>query len=192
MEKLRLFLAIDIDEALKEKISLIKKNLEEVCPFIKWTKPDTWHLTLKFLGETKKDKLKNIIKVCSDTFPNYGSFEITLKDISAFPNLRMPRVIFIDTIIPQTLHSIYEDIEDKLSELGFKKEDRKFHPHITLARIKDVKPFLKQREQITEKFNQIGKEISFNLNVKEIVLYQSILTPKGPTYIKIDSFKLLS
>ncbi len=190
MEKLRLFLAIDLDEALKEKIILVKKNLEEALPKIRSTKPNTWHLTVKFLGETNKDKLEDVKKICKNIILKYSPFHIILKDISAFPNLRMPRVIFIDSQIPDILHKIYEEIENSLVPMGFKKETRNFHPHLTLARIKDNKHFLKDYEKIVEKIEQMGKIISFNLQVKEIILYQSILNAKGPTYIKIETFRL--
>lgn len=188
METLRLFLAIDIDNNLKEKIILVKEQLEQILPQIKWTKPDTWHLTIKFLGETKKNKVDEIKKLCKDIAIKYSSFDIILKNISAFPNLRMPRVIFIDTEIPKELEKIFEEIEDKLSVLGFKKEDRKFHPHLTLARLKDIKPFLKDNEKIIEKIGEIGRKIHFSMIAKEIVLYQSILSSKGPTYTKIETF----
>lgn len=190
MEKLRLFLAIDLDETLKEKIFLVKNTLEESLPQIKWTKPNTWHLTVKFLGETKKDRLEDIKRICKKIIPRYCPFHITLKDISAFPNLRMPRVIFIDTQIPEVLNKIYDELENEFSHMGFKRDDRKFHPHLTLARIKDIKPFLKEHEKTMEKIKELGKDISLNLKVEEIILYQSILSGKGPTYIKIETFRL--
>lgn len=190
MDKLRLFLAIDLDENLKERIKLVKKNLEEILPQIKWTKPETWHLTVKFLGETKKDKLEDIIRICKNIIPQYRHFQIKLKSISAFPNLRMPRVIFIDTEIPEELEKIHNEIENKFADIGFKKEGRKFHPHLTLARIKEIKSFFKESEKTIEKINKFGEDIYFNLRVNEIILYQSILSSKGPTYIKIETFKL--
>ncbi|MCX7769817.1 MAG: RNA 2',3'-cyclic phosphodiesterase [Proteobacteria bacterium] len=190
MERLRLFLAIDIYESQIEKIKIVQKKLEELFPEIKWTKPETWHLTIKFFGETNKDKLNNIIEICKTVFRKYSNFDITLKDISAFPNLRMPRVIFIDTQIPEILHQIHEELEKKFEDLGFKREDRKFHPHLTLARIKDVKVFLKHNQQKIENIKEIGKEIYYNLKVNEIVLYQSILSKEGPKYLKLAKFKL--
>lgn len=190
MESLRLFIAIELDENLKEKIGIVKERLEKILPQIRWTKPDTWHLTIKFLGETKKNKVDEIIKLCKNIMDKHSPFTIILKDISAFPNLRMPRVVFIDTEIPEELEKIYEKLENNLVDLGFKKEDRKFHPHLTLARIKDVKAFLKGWEKTIEKIKELGREVHFKLEVKEIVLYQSILSSKGPTYIKIETFNL--
>lgn len=190
MESLRLFIAIELDENLKEKIGIVKESLEKILPQIRWTKPDTWHLTIKFLGETKKNKVDEIIKLCRNIMDKYSTFNIILKNISAFPNLRMPRVVFIDTEIPEELEKIYEKLENNLVDLGFKKEDRNFHPHLTLARIKDVKAFLKGWEKTIEKIKELGREVHFKLEVKEIVLYQSILSSKGPTYIKIETFNL--
>ncbi len=191
MKTMRLFIAVDIDNATKEKIQEIRKSLIKLAPHIKWTAPDTWHLTIKFLGETKEEKINAIIEKCNNVAEKYSIFQVNLKGLSSFPNTKLPRVIFIDTIYPQQFKEMALTLDNELFELDFKKEDRDFHPHLTLARIKDIKSFLKLDEQIMEKLIETGKAIDYTVNIDSFHLYQSILYQKGPTYIRIKSFSLI-
>jgi 2'-5' RNA ligase len=191
MKTLRLFIATDIDESTKEKIQGIRKTLLKLAPNIKWTAPDTWHLTIKFLGETKEEKINAIIEKCNNIAKNYSTFYINLKGISSFPNTKLPRVIFIDTIYPQQFKEMALALHNELLDLDFKKEDRDFHPHLTLGRIKDIKSFLRGNENIMEKIIETGKAIDYKVIIDSFHLYQSKLSQKGPTYIKIKSFCLI-
>jgi len=191
MKTMRLFIAADIDNSTKEKIQEIRKSLIKLAPHIKWTAPDTWHLTIKFLGETKEEKINAIAEKCNNIAKRYNFFHINLKGISSFPNTKLPRVIFIDTIYPQQFKEMALALDNELFELDLKKEDREFHPHLTLARIKDIKTFLKSNEHLMEKLIEIGKAIDYIVNIDSFHLYQSILSQKGPTYIRIKSFSLI-
>lgn len=190
MEKLRLFIAVDIDKNSLSEIEILQKSLKKLSPDLRWTKPDTWHLTIKFLGETKKEKLEEIIKICNIVAKKYKPFNYTLKGISAFPNIHFPRVIFVDTIIPEDFKLLSLELDQLLATIGFEKETREFHPHLTLARIKDIKAFLKKDKNLMDKIIKAGESIEFTVSVSEFYLYQSILKQEGPIYIKMNSFKL--
>lgn len=190
MEKLRLFIAIDIDEEAINNIKILQNDLRKFKANLKWTEPETWHITLKFLGETKKDLISEIEKKCKIIGLKYTPFYLSFKGLSAFPNLRMPRVVFIDCDGGDMLKKIVNDIEIELETLGFEKEKREFHPHLTLARIKDLNGFLKTGKELLKHISSLQK-LNFERNhIKEFHLYESVLSSKGPKYIKLATLPL--
>lgn len=171
---MRCFIAVDLPKSTEEKIKEIQKNFK--ISGIKLT--ESLHFTLKFLGEVNnldeiKEKLSSI---------EYNPFEIYLRGLGAFPNEKFIRVIWIGCDSKE-LENLAIDIDKKMSEIGFKPET-KYKSHVTIARVRGRAD--KKVYALLNKFKsiEIGKMI-----VNEIKLKQSILTPRGPIYSDIASFR---
>ena len=170
---MRVFVAVEIykGEVLK-KIRTFQKDVQINA---KPTKIDQIHFTLKFLGEideVKYEQVKDVMEKIS-----FSSFEISLKGVGGFPNLKNPRVIWIgiDKNGAEKLISIANEIETKLTSLGFEK-DKKFKPHLTIFRVKkkisDISSIMKEYEAL-----EFGTQIISKIKVK-----RSVLSPKGSEY----------
>ena len=103
----------------------------------------------------------------------FSPFDISLKGIGAFPNNKKARILWVGIDQgKENLLQLFSFIEDKILDLGFKKEKRGFHPHVTFARVKKGKYSLPE-----------GLNFSFDeFPVQEVSLFKSVLTPKGPIY----------
>ena len=139
------------------------------------TKIDQIHFTLKFLGEideSKCEQVKDTIKKIS-----FSSFDLSLKGVGGFPNLKNPRVIWIgiDENGAEKLTAIANEIGIKLTSLGF-ENDKKFKPHLTIFRVKkkinDISVMMKDYQTI-----DFGTQTVSKIKVK-----RSVLSPKGPEY----------
>jgi len=180
---MRLFIAIDIPEDLKEKLARIIARLKKCDLDAKWVNASNIHMTLKFLGETREedlDKIKNIISVTSSLFTK---LELVTSGFGFFPGENSPRVFFVSTDNEEILKNISLQLEDKLEILGFPKEGR-FKSHLTIARLRSKKNI----DCLKEEMKNISIEAKFT--VSEIILFKSLLKPTGPIYEKLFSASL--
>jgi len=170
---MRVFVAIEISkEEILKKIQTFQKNIGIDA---KPTKIDQIHFTLEFLGEidqVKYDQVKDVMEKIS-----FSSFDISLKGVGVFPNLKNPRVIWIgiDKNGAEKLIFIANEVGIKLTTLGFEKE-KKFKPHLTVFRVKkkinDISTIMKEYETV-----EFGVQTISKIKVK-----RSVLSPKGPEY----------
>jgi 2'-5' RNA ligase len=126
---MRLFVALDIDEAILQRLDDYVRTLSPRLSGVRFVRSDTYHVTLKFLGEVKneapvREHLGNIRASC---------FDITIGGVGFFPDSRAPRVFWAGVNAPPALSRLARSIDQSLEELGF-REERDFHPHLTLAR----------------------------------------------------------
>jgi len=175
---MRLFIAIDIPEDLKEKLARVRAKLKECGLDAKWVNASNIHMTLKFLGEAPEEKLDEIKSIVNATAGNFGKLELNVGDFGFFPNETSPRVFFISTDKEEILKNISLQLEDRLESLGFPKEGR-FKSHLTIARFRTKKNIDCLKNEIK------GMAIEAKFAVCEIILFKSLLTPAGPVYEKI-------
>ena len=181
---MRAFIAVEIDDLTKQKISDLISNLKKSKTDVKWITEDQMHLTLKFLGNIDKDKVRDIANTLSNISNNFKSFTISLSNIGAFPNLNRPRVIWLGIDKGAGyLKNLNEKIENELEKLGFEKEDREFNPHLTLGRVKTSKDL----SELKKLLNETRFSLKNDININELILFQSTLTPRGATYSKLST-----
>ncbi len=182
---LRLFIAIDVPEDIKQELRLIQDSLS-ICPSrVRWTGPDGIHLTLRFLGNVDENRIGEIEGMLDQATKGYSPFELIVEDVGCFPDIRKPRVIWAGVHGDDTLLSIHGEIEEGLFRLGFMKEKRPFHPHLTLGRIKEA--YRMEWKELIGPF--MGKEFG-RFWVRGIILFQSILRPTGAIYKKVSESEL--
>lgn len=180
---IRCFIAIELSEEIKNTLAKIESELQRNIQGVKWVNPDNIHLTLKFLGQIEKEAIEEIKKILDEITATARPFKIRLSQIGAFPNPNQPRVIWvgIDDGTKESSH-LANLIEEKIVPLGIEKEDRAFHPHLTLARIK----FLKDKSSVKNAFASL-KVPQVEMTAAKIALFQSTLTPEGPIYTVLET-----
>ncbi|MCK4941094.1 RNA 2',3'-cyclic phosphodiesterase [candidate division WOR-3 bacterium] len=177
---MRTFLAVEVPEHIRKKIDdFIQIEAKRELP-IKWVKFDNLHITLKFLGEIDEKKKVEITPVIREIGKRYSPFNAQLTGLGCFPNPRNPRVLWLGVKEgSEMLCNIAAEIEKALARFGF-KEEKRFHPHLTIGRIKT---FCKI-DHILEK--AITSE-PFSVNA--LTLFKSTLKPDGPIYTALDEFR---
>jgi len=179
LEKIRTFIAINLNPEIKEYLTSLQTNLNVPETKIKWVEKNNLHLTMKFLGyisleqtELIKSELKKIANRCSPFIIRLSS------NIGVFPTYKMPRIIWVGIKEGiSELKELYNSIENKLSNKGFPREDKDFSGHMTIGRVK----FIRDKTN----FIQILKRVeinNFTQEVDSIDLMESKLTPSGPIY----------
>ncbi len=138
---MRLFIAIELPEDLKQAIAKVQGQLKAAGAIANWTRPEGIHLTLKFLGDVEEAKVPEIMAAMAGAAAGTGKLSLKVEGAGAFPNVKVPRVLWLgvrgDT---ERLATLQAAIEDEMERFGFEREERKFSPHLTLARIKFPKP----------------------------------------------------
>lgn len=176
---MRTFIAIDIPKELKEKIYNAFNNERERIKGIKWVEKENLHITLKFLGEIKEEKIKEIERILDEVSDKFKSFEVSLGELGGFPEFKNPRVLWIGVSPYEKIEEIFKFIEDRAEKVSIEREGRKFHPHITVARVKEKKRISFEKKKFDDKFK-----------VNRIVLFKSDLRKEGPIYTQIKEVKL--
>lgn len=172
---MRLFVAIELPENLKNSLSEIISSLVKSQVNAKWVNAENLHMTLKFLGNTDEDKLPEIIATLNDISRNQTPFSINISKIQFFPPRGKPRILSVETDQHEHLKILAEGLQDRLEKCGFSKEGR-FKPHITLARLQGTRN-ISQLIQLAK-----SAKLSASFPVESVALYKSTLTTTGPIY----------
>ena len=172
---MRLFIAVEFDSNI---FRLIQNKIDTSNLKLKFT--NTYHLTVKFLGEVSDEKVELIKRRLGEV--KFSSFDVLLGDIGFFPNAHYVKVIWVGFFANDKINELQRKVDDALSEL-FSSEKR-FHAHITLARVRDIF----DKEKLSENINSIQFE-KLKFNVNGFKLMKSNLTPEGPVYIELAEFK---
>ncbi|MEN8121776.1 MAG: RNA 2',3'-cyclic phosphodiesterase [Bacteroidota bacterium] len=183
----RLFVAVKI-RASNQLISVYKSLQEKlIIDRIKWVEYDNFHLTLKFLGDTDEQLLPEIISKIENLLKRFNQFKITLLGFGRFLKKKHTKVIWLGVEDPNKLLSLLAvKLNNNLKGLGFKIEQKEFKPHLTLGRVKYI-----QDEKILSDFIRFHSNKQYQeIIIDEIILFESILTSKGPIYNKLKIFKL--
>lgn len=179
--KMRLFIGIFLPEEIKKEVEKIQKILQNLELFNgKFAEPENLHLTLKFLGEIKEEKLERIKKSLSEV--GRESFSAKISKAGIFTPNR-PRIVWLHL---EKSERLQKQIDEAMEKEGLKKEER-FMSHLTIARIKHITPISTKR--LVEELKKISLKTKFE--VKKFSLVKSVLTEKGPKYEIIKEFELL-
>lgn len=183
---MRCFIALDLPIDIKKQINHIINIASPLSKDIKWVPYDNIHLTLKFLGEVNETLIKEIEKRLRDICSGNEPFSINVRGIGAFPNEKVPNVLWVGIEQSENLRALFKTIDHAISELGFEREKRKHSPHLTIGRVKDKKDVLRAIKALNE-----FRDKSFGTAyISEVHLMRSVLKLTGAEYSKISSFKL--
>lgn len=187
---MRSFISLNVSSATKDEFYKIqndvKKNIgESQINRIRWEQRNKFHMTLFFLGDVLPEKVKEISYELQSVSFNDQTNGIFFKanSINAFPNLKYPRVLIVELFNEdKKAVELYDNIKQVLSQFDF-KPDKKFHPHITLGRVKK-----NQKVNLIEIADKISFNLSFSIN--NFYLMESKLDYRGSVYKIINRFPL--
>lgn len=177
-DQVRSFISIDLeDQQVLSRVASILSSLQALGGDLKPVERDNIHLTLKFLGNVSTARLAEVkSSLLQLAFP---SFSVEIKGAGAFPNLNRMNVIWVGVSEGWSqVEQIYEQVEKLLSSLGFKRENRPFSPHITIARVRSSW----KRDEIANFLRRLSDESFGKISVDKVRLKQSILSSSGPKY----------
>jgi len=180
----RAFVSADVEKS--EKILSLLKGLQKTNADLKLVNPESIHITLKFLGDTPESIVPDITEIIRKSVLGIPPFALKFRGMGAFPNLNRINVVWVGIFNPEQLTRIADLLDDKLAGLGFRKEGRRFSPHLTLARVKSPRNIEALQRLIAENRSIDCGDIA----VESIRLKKSALTPAGPVYSTIAEIKL--
>ena len=180
---MRLFLAIDLPSQVLFRLDRLITALRPEA-LINWSPLDNLHITTKFIGEWPEARMDELHSALVSLAPR-DPFMIELCNLGWFPNKRSPRVLWAGVNGGEALKSLAHDIEDHLAEIGIKREEREFSPHLTLARIKSPAPLGRLRQKVDELQKiQIGV-----FPVAQFALFRSDPGSNSSIYRKLHEYK---
>jgi 2'-5' RNA ligase len=182
MPRLRTFIAVEMSPSVIGRAGDLIDKLRVAAAEINWVKPQQMHLTLKFLGDVRDTETPDICRVVAQVASQFEPLEITCRGLGAFPSLREPRTLWIGIEDgAEELKTLQAAIDEALkSELGYGKEPRGFHPHLTIGRVKRELPGGRgELTQLLEKHAQFDADLAV---IDEIVTFASFLSRQGPRH----------
>ncbi len=194
---MRLFLALDIPDAIRDHISRFIEGVTGFAPHARWANPESLHITLKFIGEQPDSAVDQIKQALSAI--RAETTEINFHNYGFFPTAKSPRVFWIGVESAPQLAALAASIDDKLSALGIEKESRPYSPHLTLARAPggSGSPRRTKTDAPNRIFHHLQEKLAARptpefgtMTPREFFLYQSQLSPKGSKYTKLAAFDL--
>lgn len=131
---MRLFIAVNFTAKDRQRMHRSMRKMRESDLPIRWEELDQLHMTLKFLGEVRPEALERVKAAVARVAEKTTPFSLKMHDAGAFPTLRRPKVIWLGAEASPELRCLKHDLEWELAPLGFEREVRSFHPHVTLGR----------------------------------------------------------
>ncbi|MDP7442907.1 MAG: RNA 2',3'-cyclic phosphodiesterase [Candidatus Bathyarchaeota archaeon] len=174
----RCFVAVEVDDpGVLDALRSFQAGLAGSGGDLKPVERENIHLTLKFLGDVDDGRLDEVKRVVARL--SFEPFRMALSETGAFPNLRRPRVIWAGVSEGvDELASIFRELEAGFVGLRFKREGRRFSPHITIGRVRSGM----NRDLLMEEVLKYRDAVFGGFDVRSIKLKQSVLTPRGPLY----------
>ncbi len=183
VEKLRLFVAISVPDAVRDRVDDEVAPLKKRWSRARWVPVENQHVTLKFLGWTPSDRLEAIREAIDIVARSHAPSDVSVTGLGAFPSERRVRVLWVGLEDPGSLLTgLAADLELVFDPLGYAPEARDFTPHLTLARFK-----------VPERPKEPLPELQGGLDpfpVERLELFRSRLHPKGARYEMMESFEL--
>ncbi len=200
---MRLFVAIDIDPEIRERLARFMTAMQELAPAVRWVNAQSFHLTLKFIGEKTADETEQIKRALSAI--HAAPTTLSFRGTGFFPTPRSARVFWVGIEADEHLAPLAAQVDEALSALRIPREEHAFTPHLTLARGGDARhprggsgrPQARPGDQpnahfarVQEKLAQLSPPEFGSMTAREFFLFESKLSPAGAQYTKLARFAL--
>ncbi len=190
---MRLFVALDIEPEIRKRIGDFRNQMKAFAPEVRWVAPETFHVTLQFLGEAKK--LEDIQSALSRV--KGAPIPLRFRDTGFFPGPKQPRIFWIGMESDQRLQDLVNSIGAELRPLGFERDAGPYKPHLTLARSGSGRPRPVAGEHTSFGLQHVRVKLEGmpplefgTMTAREFYLYESKTTPAGAIYTKLARYPL--
>lgn len=175
---IRTFICIEVPNSLKERIDKLQQTLRQHDAKISWVKPSNIHLTLRFLGDVEALCLPAVGAAVERAALRSRPFEIEVGTTGCFPSVKRPRVFWVGLpAVPDALRDLHALIEKELAHEGFPPDDRRFSPHLTIARVRSPQ----NASRVAEDLIATGFEREI-FRATEVIVMRSELKSSGSIY----------
>lgn len=180
---MRLFIALELSEEQRRQVTLFQARFKKQLAGVRWSKPESMHLTLKFIGDTDQAGLDMIKKALDEAARHVEPFNIAYSGCGVFPAADSARILWIGLGIgAETTTEIAEKLDDSLYGQGFKKERQPFKPHLTVGRIRQP-----LEEKFVHEYLKSGEDFQTSpACMSALTLFKSDLTAHGAIHEVID------
>jgi RNA 2',3'-cyclic 3'-phosphodiesterase len=182
---MRLFIALDIDDAIRQSIHVFMDGVRGFASDARWVRPESLHVTLKFIGEKPAEDVEKIQQVLSSV--QARALDITFRRYGFFPTTKAPRVFWLGVEAGPELAKLADAVDTSTASLGIPKEDHAFSPHLTLARSGRSGASFKR---LQEKLAALPAPEFGTMMAHEFFLFQSQPMRGGSRYTKLARFAL--
>ena len=190
---MRLFIALDLDPDIRKRIGEFREQMRAYAPDVRWLGPETFHITLQFLGETEKlDEIRKALQPI-----NCAAVPLTFRGTGFFPTPRSPRVFWVGIDSDENLQRLANSVGAALKPLGFERDRGPYKPHLTLARAGSGRPKPVRGEHsapglraLAIKLEALAPSDFGTMTAREFCLYESKLSPRGAQYTKLSQYPL--
>jgi RNA 2',3'-cyclic 3'-phosphodiesterase len=185
---MRLFVAIEIDKAVGERIEKTRKELRSEVALpkgaVKWVEPENTHLTLVFLGEAADHRVMEVCRIVEDTAAAHSAFELEVKGLGTFG--KPARVVWVGITENPALKALQADLRDAFEKAGWPVENREFSGHLTLCRVK-----MPSAGDALERKVETLRGKSFGTSwADSMCVFESQLSGGGPVYTVVRNVKM--
>lgn len=181
-------MAITLPDEVKDLLKSIQTGLDRGFKAVSWVRPESIHLTLKFLGEIDEKKALAIAAALETAAEGIGPFTLEAGGVGVFPNPRAPRVVWAGVKDNSELLTLQKKIDERLAAAGFEPDDRPFTPHLTLCRIKSAGDARAIGNLVTGPGQKEQARAAFTVN--SFAFMKSVLKPQGAVHTVIKEFAL--
>lgn len=194
---MRLFVAIDIDEAIRERLARFLEGVQSFAPAqeVRWVRPESLHLTLKFIGESGPERAQQIRRALSTVRAQAAEF--SFKGYGFFPSAKAPRVFWVGIQAGPNLATVAAVVDAALTPFTTTRERAPYTPHLTLARAGSGRPQGGPGDTPSGRFRKLQEKLAGapepefgTMTAREFFLYESKLSSAGAEYRKIERFAL--
>jgi 2'-5' RNA ligase len=178
-DTLRAFLALPLDAAARSRVAELVAGLRERLSGLRWTGEQGLHLTLRFLGEARRETLQAMLPALQEAAGRCPRADAALAGLGVFPERGNPRVLWLGVALPGQVLALQEACERVALSVGFPREPRPFRPHLTLARWREPG----RRPDLPEP--DLGRTL-----LDHLVLFRSELGPQGARHTALETWPL--
>ncbi len=184
---MRIFVGIGLTEECRNGIAAGLRRLTAGRYRVSWVSPENLHVTLKFLGEVEEGRVGIVGERLTQACRSVPPFVLSVEGPGGFPDLRVPRVLWIGIREPlELVGKLQQNIENALAGAGFPREGKRFHPHVTVGRARGPLP-----GEFGDAFREaLGSVGPWNVPVTSCRLYESRLSPAGARYTVLGEARL--
>jgi len=184
---MRTFVAIDLNTQIRGNLSELIGRLRGCRSNIKWVRVEMTHITLKFLGDIREERMPELKTAVREVCERHAAFTVSFRGTGAFPpRSSAPRVLWVGIDQSENLSALHRDLEIRLEKMHFPREKRKFNPHLTIGRVKKKENLFPVLEELVK-----HRDVHFgDLNVQRVIIFKSTLKPSGAEYTKIAESRL--
>ena len=180
---IRAFLAIELPDSLRPGLAQVQEELKRSRADVRWVPAGNIHLTLKFFGNVPDDEIEALAQAARQAAAEAAPLQLQATSTGAFPSLTAPRVVWLGLggdVVPLTRR--YYGLEKAFTALGYLPEGRACNPHLTLGRVKSPA----NRDRLAKLLATMPPLDWPPFTVKELTLFQSVLSPQGSKYTPLE------